>query len=51
MSENEQNDSYKDVCTLTAYAADSQPDSSVQFTLSEAERGYNDKNSERKGVK
>ena len=59
MSENEQNDSYNDVFTLTAGAADSRPDSSAKFTpsissgqaLSEAERGRNGKNSERKGAR
>ena len=34
MSENEQNDSYNDVFTLTAGAADPRPDSSTQFTPS-----------------
>ena len=46
MSENEQNDSYNDICTLVVCAADSRPDSSAKFTpsnssrqaLSEAER-------------
>ena len=48
MSENEPNDSYEDVCTLVVCAADSRPDSSPKFTLSEAERGANGKHSERK---
>ena len=48
MSENEQNDSYNDVFTLTAGPTDSRPDSSAKFTLSEAEQGRNDTQTERK---
>jgi len=40
MSENEQNDSYENVCTLTDGAADSRPDSSalVEFSLGFVEK-------------
>ncbi len=39
MSENEQNDSYNDVFTLTAGAADPRPDSSASVRMTKIQKG------------